>query len=182
MKAACLLTDSMYSLAVSNSGGIGAGNGTLGHGFAGVGEVVGGVGTTGAGSTGRGGVSEVSIGIGVWTSGVDTSFGTGVEVGSGTRIGAGPGTGVGASCCGWSASDVLASDPGAGLPMDSTDSWFVLRVVDVWRFCNNSVGGRSGKSVRSETFTNGTGLPRKKRFRLSKRTLISARMVSILVE
>ena len=41
MKAACLLTDSMYSLAVSDSGGVGAGNGTLGCGFASVGAVVG---------------------------------------------------------------------------------------------------------------------------------------------
>ena len=40
MKAACLLTDSMYSLAVSNSGGIGAGNETLGLGFDGTGESV----------------------------------------------------------------------------------------------------------------------------------------------
>ena len=81
MKAACLLIDSMYSLAVSNSGGIGAGNGTLGFGFAGVGEVVGGDGTMGAGSAGRGGVSEVSIGTGSWPSGVGARFGTGVEVG-----------------------------------------------------------------------------------------------------
>ena len=57
MKAACLLNDSMYSLAVSDSGGVGAGNGTLGCGFAGVGPVVGGDGTAGARSTGRGGVS-----------------------------------------------------------------------------------------------------------------------------
>ena len=62
MKAACLLTDSMYSLAVSDSGGVGAGNGTLGLGFDGTSEVVGGDGTTGAGSMGRGGVSVVSIG------------------------------------------------------------------------------------------------------------------------
>ena len=145
-------------------------------------EVVGEDGTTGAGSIGRGGISEVSIGIGVWTSGVDTGSRTGVEVDSGTGVGAGPEAGVGASCCGRSASDVLASNPGAGLPPDSTESWFVLRVVGIWRFCNNSVGKRSRKSVRSGTFSNGIELPRKKRFRLSKRTLISARMVSILVE
>ena len=108
LPAACLLTDSMYSLVVSDNGGIGAGNETLGRGFAGVGEVVGRDGTTEAGSTGRGGVSKVSIGIGVWTSGVDTSSGTGVEVDSGTE--------VGASCCSRSASDILASNPGAGLP------------------------------------------------------------------
>ena len=88
-----------------------------------MGEVVGGDGTTGAGSIGRGGVSEVSIGIGGWTSGVDTGSGTGVGVDSGI--------GVGASCCGRSASVVLASDPGAGLPPDSVESWFVLRVVGV---------------------------------------------------
>ena len=49
MKAACLLTDSMYSLAVSDSSVIGAGNGTLGPGFDGTGEVVGEDGTTGTG-------------------------------------------------------------------------------------------------------------------------------------
>ena len=32
MKAACLLTDFMYSLAVSDNGGIGAGSGALGLG------------------------------------------------------------------------------------------------------------------------------------------------------
>ena len=47
MKAACLLTNSIYSLAISDSGGIGAETGILGRGFAGVGEVVGGDGTTG---------------------------------------------------------------------------------------------------------------------------------------
>ena len=112
MKAACLLTDSIKSLAISDSSGVGVGNGTLGCKFARVGAVVGEDGTMGAGSTGRGGVSEVSIRIGVWTSGIDTGSGTGVEVGFGTGIGADPGTGVGASCCGRSASDVLASDPG----------------------------------------------------------------------
>ena len=123
MKAGCLLTDSMYSLAVSDSGGVGAESGTLGCGFAGVGAVVGGDWMVGAGSNGRGGVSEVSIQIGVWTSGVDTGSGTGMEVGSGT--------GVGASCCGRSASDVLASDLGASLPPDSAESRVVLRIVDV---------------------------------------------------
>ena len=150
VKATCLLTDSIYSLAVSDNGGIGAGTGILGLGFAGVGEVVGGDGMTGAGFAGRGGISEVSIGIGAWTSGVDTNSGTGVEVDSGI--------GVGASGCGLFASDVLASNPGAGLPPDSSD-WFVLRIVGVWRFCNNSVGGRSGKSVGSGTFSNGIRLP-----------------------
>ena len=177
VKVACLLTDSMYSLAVSDSGGIEAGNGTLGLGFDGTGEVVGGDGTMGAGSTGRGGVSVVSIGTESWSSGVGAGSGTGVEVGSGTGAGAGPGTGVGVSCYGRSASNVLANDLRA-----SVESWVILRVVGVCRFCNNSGGGRSGKSVRSGTFSSGTGLPRKKRFWLSKRILISARMVSILVE
>ena len=99
MKAACLLTDSIYSLAVSDSGGTGAE--VLGLGFASVGEVVGGDRTTGAGSVGRGGVSEVSIGIGSWTSGVGAGSGTSVDVS--------PGTGIGASYCDLSASDVLAS-------------------------------------------------------------------------
>ena len=58
MKAACLLTDSMYSLVVSDNGGVGAENGTLGRGFANLGAVVGGDGMTRAGSTGRGGVLE----------------------------------------------------------------------------------------------------------------------------
>ena len=108
-----------------------------------------------------------------------------MEVDSGIGVGAGPGTGVGASCCGRSASDILAFDPGAGLPLDSAESWFVLRVISVWRFYNNSVGGRSEKSVRSRTFSNGIRLPWKNlqnRFRLLKRIFISARMVSILVE
>ena len=99
MKAACLLTDSMYFFAVSVSGGIGAGNGTLGLGFDGTGEVVGGDGTTGARSTGRGGVSVVSIGTESWSSRVGVGSGIGVEVGSGTGAGFGPGTGVGASYC-----------------------------------------------------------------------------------
>ena len=70
MKAACLLTDSIYSLAISNSGGTGAENEILGLGFAGVGEMVGGDGMMGAGSTGRGGISEVFIRIGSWAFGV----------------------------------------------------------------------------------------------------------------
>ena len=177
MKAACLLTDSMYSLVVSDSGGIGTGNETLGLGFDGTGEVVGGDGTTGAGSTGRGGVSVVSIGIKSWSSGVGVGSGIGVEVGSGTGAGSGPGTEIGASCCSRSTSDVLAFDPGA-----SVESRVVLRVVGICTFCNSSGGGRFGKSVRSGTFSSRTELPRKKWFRLSKRILIFDRMVSILVE
>ena len=137
MKAACLLADSIYSLTVSDSGGTGAK--VLGLGFAGVGEVVGGDGTTGAGSAWRGGVSEVSIGIGSWASGVGAGSKTGVDVGPktdasvcpGTGAGVGPGTGVGASCCDLPASNVLAYDPKAGLVPDFVESWFVLRVVGV---------------------------------------------------
>ena len=62
MKAACLLTSSIYSLAVSNEGG--TKKDVLGLGFAGVGETAGGDSTTRAGSVERGGVSEVSIGTG----------------------------------------------------------------------------------------------------------------------
>ena len=62
VKAACLLTDSIYSLAVSDRGG--TEKEVLGLRFAGMGETAGGDKTTGAGSVGRGGVSEVSIGTG----------------------------------------------------------------------------------------------------------------------
>ena len=61
MKATCLLTDSMYSLAVSANGGLGVGSGALGLGSNAAGEPVGGDGTTGAGLMGRGGISVVSI-------------------------------------------------------------------------------------------------------------------------
>ena len=115
MKAACLLTDSIYSLAIFDSGGTRVENEILGLGFAGVGEEVGGDGTMGAGSAGRGGVLEVSIEIGSWISGV----------------GADSETSVGASCCDLSASDVLASDPEAGLSPDSVDSRLVLRTIGV---------------------------------------------------
>ena len=113
-----------------------------------------------------------------------TGFGTGAEVDPGAGVGTSSGTGVeaGDSCWGRSTSDVLESDPRAGLPPDSAESRVVLRVVGVCWFCSRSAYGRSKKSARSGTFSNGIGLPRKKRFRLSKRTLIFARMVSILVE
>ena len=104
MKAACLLTDSIYSLAISER--VGIEKEVLGLGFAGLGETAGGDGTTGVGSVGRGGVSEVSIATGSWAFGV----GIGSEIG------------VGASGCGLSTLDVLASDPGAGLSPDSADS------------------------------------------------------------
>ena len=64
MKVACLLTDSMYSLAVSANGGLGVGSGALGLGSDAASESVGGDGTTGAGLMGRGGVLVVSIGTG----------------------------------------------------------------------------------------------------------------------
>ena len=63
MKAACLLTNSMYSLAVAANGGI-AGSRALGLGPDAEGESVGGDGTTGVGLMGRDGVSVVSIGTG----------------------------------------------------------------------------------------------------------------------
>ena len=121
--------DCIYSLAVFDNGG--TGTKVLSLGFAGVEEVVGGDGTTGVGSAGRGGVSEVSIGIGSWTSKVGAGSRTGVDVGPRTGAGIGPGIGVGASCCDLSTLDVLASDPRAGLPPDFAESWFVLRVVGV---------------------------------------------------
>ena len=64
MKATCLLTDSMYSLAFSANGGLGVGSGALGLGSDATGEPVGGDRTTRAGLMGRGGVLVVSIGIG----------------------------------------------------------------------------------------------------------------------
>ena len=164
MEATCLLTDSMYALVVSDRGRIG--RDVLDPGFAGMGEAAGGDDTTGVESVGRGGVSEVSTGTGAWVFGV----------------GIGSGAGIGTSDCALPTSNVLASDSGASLSPDSADSWLVLRVGGVWRFCNTSVGGRSGNSDRSGTFSNGTGLPRKNRFRASKRALISAKMVSILAE
>ena len=83
MKAACLLTTSMYSLVASANGGIGA-----------AGEVVGGDGTTRAGFMGSGGVSVVSIETKSWASGVGTGFGTGVKVDPGAGVDIGSGIGV----------------------------------------------------------------------------------------
>ena len=97
-------------------------------------------------------------------TGAEVDPGEGVGTGSGTRVDSGRWVGAGDSCWGCSASDVLASDPGAGLPPDSAESWVVLSVVGVCKFCSRSAGGRSGKSVRSGSFSNGIGLPRKKRF------------------
>ena len=164
MKAACLLTDSIYALAISDRGG--TRRDVLDPGFAGVGEATGGDGMTRAGSARRGGVSEVSIGTGVGVSGVDV----------------GSGAGIGTFGCAFPTSDVMASDLGVGLSPDFADSWLVLRVSGVWRFSNTSIGGRSGNSYRSGTLSSGSGLPWKKRFRASKRALISAKIVSILAE
>ena len=121
MKAVCLLTYSMYVLAVSDRGG--TRRDVLDSGFTSVGETTGGDGMTGAGSAGRGGVSEICVRTEAGVSG------TGV----GTRVG------VGTSGCALLALVVLASDPGACLSPDSADSWLVLRVVGVWRFCNTSL-------------------------------------------
>ena len=62
MKAACLLTASMYFLALSAKGGIGTRGGAFGFGSDAAGELVGGDGTTGAEFVGSRGVSVVSIG------------------------------------------------------------------------------------------------------------------------
>ena len=94
MKAACLLTDSIYSLAISDRGR--TKKDVLGLAFASVEETAGRDGTTGAGSVGRSGILVVSIGIGSWASDVCV----------------GSGAGVGASGCGLSTSDVLAFDSG----------------------------------------------------------------------
>ena len=66
MKATCLLTDSIYALAVSDKGG--TGRDVLDPRFTGEGEATGGDGTTRAGSAGRDVVSEVSIGTRAWVS------------------------------------------------------------------------------------------------------------------
>ena len=97
MKATCLLKDSIYSLAISDKAK--TEKDVLGLRFTGVGEAAGGDDTTTVGSVGGGGVSEVSIRTGSWASKVDVGF----EVGTGTFG------------CALPTSDVLASDPGAGL-------------------------------------------------------------------
>ena len=81
-----LLSHGLHILVVSDSGGTGVENEILGFGFAGVEEVVGGDGTTRAGSVGRGGVSEMSIGIRSWISGVGANSETSVGAGSGTKL------------------------------------------------------------------------------------------------
>ena len=165
VKVACLLTDSIYALAVSDRGRIGMD--VLDFGFTGIEETIGGDGIAGARSAGRGRVLEIVIGTEIGVS--RTIVGTGAGVGT-------------SSDYALLASLVLALDPGACLSLDSADSWLVLRVVGVWRFCNTSVGGRFENSKRSGTFSSGMGLPRKKWFRASKKALISAKIVSILAE
>ena len=62
-----------------------------------------------------------------------------MEVGSGIGADSGRRVGAGDSCWGRSASDVLASDLGAGLPPDFAKSRVILRVVNVCRFCSRLV-------------------------------------------
>ena len=143
MKAACFLIDSMYALAVSDRGGIG--RDVFDSGFTDAGETAGGDGIAGVGSAGRDGVSETFVGTKAGVSGTVVGIGAGVGTSSG---------------CALPASMVLASNHGAYLSPDSADSWLVLRVVGVWRFCNTSVGRRSGNSERFGTFSSGTGLSR----------------------
>ena len=54
MKATCLLTDSMYSLAVSANGGLGVESGALGLGSDATGEPLGGGRDNGSGTYGEG--------------------------------------------------------------------------------------------------------------------------------
>ena len=155
MKAACLLTDSVYNLVVSNRGGKSKEGPSLG--FTGLGKGAGGDGIAGARSVGRGGVQS-KVGVESEAS-VETSSGWVLPV-----------------------SFDLAFNPGSCLPLDSVDFEFVLNIIDVWRFCSTSVGGRSGNSVRFETFSSRIGLLQKKRFRVETSVHISAKMVSILAE
>ena len=154
MKAACLLTDSTYALAVSDRDGMGMD--VLGSGFTSTREGAGGDGIAGAGSTGRGRVPETVVGTVTGVSGIVVGtktgvfgFVVGIETGvSETVVGMEAGVGT-SSDCALPASLVLASDPGACYSLDSVYSWLVLKVVGVWRFYSTSVGGRSGNSVRS---------------------------------
>ena len=164
MKVACLFTDSIYTLVVSDRGG--TKRDVLDLGFTGAWETTGGDGMARVGSAERGGISETFIKTEVGVSG--TGGMTGMDVGT--------------SDYALPALVVLASDPRTYLSPHSADSWLVLRVVSLWRFCNTSVGGRSGNSEGSGTFSSGMGLPQKKRFQASKRALISAKIVSILAE
>ena len=86
------------------------------------------------------------MGIGSGT-GAEVDPRAGVGTGSGTGVDSNRWVGAGDSCWGRSASDILASDPGAGLPPDSAKSRVVLSVVDVCKFCTRCVGGKSGISV-----------------------------------
>ena len=55
-------------------------------------------------------------------TGAEVDPGAGVDTGSRTGADSGRWVGAGDSCWGCSASHVLASDPGAGLPLDSAES------------------------------------------------------------
>ena len=105
MKAACLLTNSIYALAISDRGRIGMD--VLGSGFADTKETTGGDGIAGAKSMGRDEISNTIDGTETEVSG--TIVGTEVVVG--TSFG-----------CALPASLVLASDPRACLSPDSVDS------------------------------------------------------------
>ena len=165
VKAACLLIDSTYILVVSDRGGMG--KDVLGSKFTKMGEGAGGDRIARAGSAGRGGVSETVVRTKIGVSGTIVGTEASIDTSSG---------------CVLPASLVLALDPRTCHSPDSVDFWLVLRVVGVWRFCSTSIGGRFGNSMRSGTFSSGTGLPRKKQFRVAKRARISAKIVSILAE
>ena len=165
MKAACLLTDSTYILAISKRGRMG--KDVFGSGFTGMGEGAEGDKIAGVGSAGRDGISETIVGTETGVSGivVGTKAGVGTSFGYVLPV-----------------SLVLASDPKACRFPDSVNSWLVLRIVSVWRFCSTSVGGRSENLVRFGTFSSETGLSKKKQFLVAKRACISAKIVSILAE
>ena len=114
MKAACLFTDSMYALVVSNRGR--TCKDVLDSGFTGAEETTRGDRIARVGSVGKDGVSKTFV---------ETEAGV-----SGTIVGMGVGVGT-SSCCALPAPMVLASDPRACLSSDSADSWLVLRVVGV---------------------------------------------------
>ena len=113
MKAACLLTNSMYALAIFDRGR--TGRDVLDSGFTCVEETARGDEMAKAGSAGKGGVLETFVGIEAGVSG------TGIR----TEVG------VGTSDCALPTLVALASDPRACLSLDSADSWLVLRVVGV---------------------------------------------------
>ena len=76
----------------------------------------------------------------------------------------------------------LALDPESFSNLDPDESGFVLSVVGVCRPCRTFDGGRSRNSMRSGILSKEMGLVRRNRFCTVKRDLISAKIVSILVE